>query len=268
MPLSRYAVMGEPVGHSLSPQIHQIFAAQFGIELSYDKIPVPLGHLRAALADFRAQGGQGLNITAPLKEEAYQLCQPQGPAVLAHAVNTMYWDASDRLLGTNTDGLGLCQDILVNLGWPVADQKILICGAGGAAAGIIEPLLSHHPASITVTNRDMKRVNKLIERFGSKALSGCVYSELENDFDIIINATSASLTDVLLPLKSACVYGVKCYDLSYSEKMTAFCQFAKTHRAQIVVDGLGMLIEQAALSFEIWHGVKPVTQGVKALLAV
>lgn len=261
-----FSVMGDPIGHSLSPQIHQLFAAQFDIKLSYEKIQVPLGQLRNALKIFREKGGQGANITAPLKEEAFKLCQIEGPSKSAQAVNTLYWNQSNELCGTNTDGLGLCQDLLVNLGWKLQDKRILICGAGGATASILESLLAHQPSEIVIANRNLIRAKSLLERFNHPALRAIAYEALGSNFDLMINATSAHLSGTSIPLSSNCFRCAYCYDLGYSLTTTPFCEFAKTNGAKAVSDGLGMLIEQAALGFEIWHKVKPDTQNVKALI--
>ncbi|MFO1258093.1 MAG: shikimate dehydrogenase [Gammaproteobacteria bacterium] len=261
-----FGVMGDPISHSLSPQIHQLFAAQFDIQLHYEKIQVPRGQLKHALQMFREKGGRGANVTAPLKEEAFLICQAENSARLAQAVNTLYWNQSNELRGTNTDGLGLCQDLLVNLEWALDGKRILICGAGGATAGILEPLLSHQPVEIVIANRDMTRAKTLVERFNDPALQMSAYEDLHVDFDLIINATSAHLSGASIPLDPNFLKGAACYDLGYSLTITPFCELAKTHGAKAVSDGLGMLIEQAALGFEIWHGVKPNTSRVRGIL--
>lgn len=259
----KFSVMGAPITHSLSPEIHTLFAAQFGINLDYQRILVKSGELPAALLRFRAEGGIGLNITAPLKYEAYVLCQPQAEAVLAQAVNTLYWDKQGQCCGLNTDGLGLLSDLTQHLKWTLENKKILICGAGGATAGILGPLLITKPAKIVIANRTITNAQALLTRFKFPNLQAAPYQCLPDTFDLIINATGTgfaqgSLFDVSL------FKNTQCYDLSYGAAARSFCALAQQHGATEIKDGLGMLIEQAALSFQQWHGVMPQTRPVRA----
>ncbi len=265
-----YAVMGNPVAHSKSPFIHARFAAQTGKRLRYSKILVKPGAFPAAVATFRAEGGKGLNITLPFKREAWELADLRTPrAERAGALNTLWFDPDAGLYGDNTDGCGLVRDLGQNLGVQLARRDVLILGAGGAARGALGPLLDEVPARLMIVNRTESRGRELAAVFREQGrVEACGYPDLANTaFDIIINATAASLDGVLPPLPETLLKpGGICYDMMYSENETVFVRWGQNHGASIAVDGLGMLVEQAAESFRIWHGVCPQTDAVIASL--
>ncbi|MBI4193498.1 MAG: shikimate dehydrogenase [Betaproteobacteria bacterium] len=268
----RYAVIGNPVAHSKSPLIHAEFARQTGHDISYEAILAPLDGFRAAVLEFRDAGGKGLNVTLPFKHEAWSLVGAhEGYARDAGAVNTI--DMRDsRMVGLNTDGVGLVRDIRHNLGCPIRGRRVLLMGAGGASYGVIEPLLREQPLELVVANRTPEKAVVLVahfEKFQSFAPEGLVarsYVELRGRrFDILINATSAGLSDAMPPLPDAVFApGALAYDLVYG-KRTPFLEFAGARGAR-TADGTGMLVEQAAESFFIWRGARPDTAPVIALL--
>ena len=259
----KFAVMGSPIAHSLSPRIHQLFAAQFGIMLSYEKIEVMPIDLKQAIEIFRQEGGVGLNITAPLKEAAYVLCQFTGEFILAQSVNTLYWNKQNQLCGLNTDGLGLIADLKEHLNWEIKNKRILILGAGGAVAGILNPLLNEKPRSIVIANRTVARAQQLISRFATSGLVVADSINMKIPFDIVLNATGGDFSEDNIPFKINHIEQSACYDLSYSLDNTLFCDYVSALGASKVVNGLGMLIEQAALSFQQWHNVMPDTRLVR-----
>lgn len=266
--MNRFAVMGSPISHSLSPRIHQIFASQLGISLTYEAIEVPLGHLNEGVAQFRRQGGAGANITVPLKEEAYALCAHHTErAKEARAVNTLYWK-DEQLCGDNTDGAGLVRDLTFNLGLDLAGKRILILGAGGAVRGILSPLLAENPQSIFVVNRTLEKAKTLADRFSIQATDYQTLNEgKESPFFLIINATSSSLQAQLPPLSPRWIKNAVVIDLAYRQHQpTIFMQWAESEGALSVHDGIGMLVEQAALSFQRWHNMSPATQQVIEML--
>ncbi len=263
---ARYAVMGHPVAHSKSPMIHQAFAAQLGRALSYETIDVPPGDFVCAVRQFRAAGGAGLNVTVPYKQEAYALAEQVSPrAEQAGAVNTLAW-ADGPLVGDNTDGLGLLRDLTHNLGLTLAGKRVLVLGAGGAARGILGPLLEAGPAALQLANRTAQRARDLAALFrplGPVAGGGWDSAGAEGAWDLILNATAASLEGVLPPVPAQVVTdGTVCYDLAYADGPTVFLQWAQRAGAARAVDGLGMLVEQAAAAFVLWHGVRPDTAAV------
>lgn len=259
----RYVVIGNPVGHSKSPRIHAFFAQQTGQDLRYDTRLAPLDGFAANVRAFMAEGGRGANITVPFKLEAHGLAEELLPrAAAAGAVNTLLF-SDGRIVGDNTDGAGLVRDLTVNAGFAVRAARVLLLGAGGAARGAMLPLLQQQPASLTVANRSPERARELIESFAAQA-GGCSlnaggYADLQGRYDLIINATSASL-DAALPPLSPTVFapGALAYDMMYGSAPTIFLRFAAEHGAA-TRDGLGMLIEQAAESFLLWRGVLPPT---------
>lgn len=260
-----FAVMGNPVSHSKSPRIHQLFAEQLGLNISYQKIHVDVGGFDQAVSNFQASGGRGLNVTLPFKLEAYELAdQLSDRARLAGAVNTLTFIESGRLAGDNTDGIGMLRDITINLDCAVAGERVLMLGAGGAARGVLGPLLDASPAAITVANRTVDRAVALARQFDSPLLSGCGYGDLSGaGFDLIINATSASIEGEMPPLPAHTAAHAKlAYDLMYASEPTAFMRWARDHDVAAVSDGLGMLVEQAAESCHIWHGRRPQTEPV------
>lgn len=265
-----YAVMGNPVTHSKSPQIHSMFARQFGIRIDYRAIQVDPGGFEQAVSNFEASGGQGLNITIPFKVEAWKLAdQLSRRAERAGAVNTLEFLKHGRRFGDNTDGVGLVRDIVQNLNRPIRERKILIVGAGGAARGVLGALLAERPALLVLANRTVDKAVGLARRFAvDGAVKACGLHELPGQrFDLVINATAASLSgdvpDLPAGLFAADALG---YDLMYSDDPTPFMQWAADRGACDTVDGLGMLVEQAAESFLVWHDRKPQTGPVIHML--
>jgi shikimate dehydrogenase len=269
-PTPRYAVMGNPVAHSKSPQIHRMFAEQCAIALRYERIQVDPGGFEQALNNFQAAGGQGLNVTVPFKVNAWQLAELRSPrAERAEAVNTLQFQATGGCFGDNTDGVGLLRDLVRNLGAPLAGATVLILGAGGAVRGILEPLLGAGPRHLVLANRTVDRAVSLASHFADLGtVEACGFDKLHGRrFDLIINATAASLDDQMPPLPRDCFASkAVAYDLMYADRPTVFMRWAADHGAARAVDGLGMLIEQAAESFLIWHGVRPDTVPVIAAL--
>ncbi len=263
---ARYAVMGNPVAHSKSPRIHAQFAQQLGHSIEYTAIQVDPGGLAQAVDQFRANGGLGLNITVPFKLDAWRLAgRLSARAELAGAVNTLRFEADGALYGDNTDGAGLVRDITGNLGVTLAGKAVLLLGAGGAARGIVGPLLEEKPARLVIANRTVPRARELAEIFsGQGEIEVCGFEALAGRcFDIVINATSASLHDEVPPLPDGLFSpGALAYDLMYADAPTAFLRWAGAHGASRLADGLGMLVEQAAESFFIWRGVRPATAPV------
>jgi shikimate dehydrogenase len=259
----RYAVMGYPIAHSKSPFIHAAFAQQTGQLIRYEAILVMPGQFAQAVHTFREEGGKGLNITVPFKQEAYQLANVRSTrAEQAGAVNTLWFNAEGQCVGDNTDGVGLIRDLLKNYHGKIEGQRVLILGAGGAVRGILELLLTAKPHCCVIANRTLAKAQALVElfsRFGRATAT--TYEDLvDQSFDLIINGTSASLNGELPPLPCGILtQGGWCYDMMYSNTVTPFMQWAKTQGGSMVVDGLGMLVEQAAEAFYIWRGIMPHT---------
>jgi shikimate dehydrogenase len=262
----RYAVMGNPVAHSKSPQIHAAFAHQFGHRIEYTRILVDVGGFAQAVGQFAASGGKGLNVTVPFKQDAFRLADHLSErAQLAEAVNTLKFEADGRLFGDNTDGAGLVHDIEHNLGVSFKDKQVLVLGAGGAVRGVLDPILRHHPARVLIANRTVARGRDLAARFKVHGpVEACGFDALKGQhFDIVINGTSASLKGELPPLPDTLLKrGAIAYDMMYGDKPTPFMDWAVLHGAEKVVDGLGMLVEQAAESYFLWRGVRPETRSV------
>ncbi|MCF8006093.1 MAG: shikimate dehydrogenase [Methylovulum sp.] len=268
--IDRYAVFGHPIQHSKSPRIHRLFAEQTGQILSYTAQEVLPEHFHHAVSTFFANGGKGINCTVPLKELAWQYaCQSTPRAALSKAVNTLILQDDATLLGDNTDGCGLLTDLTVNHQITLAGQQVLIIGAGGASRGIIAHLIAADVASIIIVNRTLEKAIQLAHEFNhSIPVTGLGFADLSGyQFDLIINATSASLTNQLPPLSNYLLapQGI-CYDLAYSNEDTAFVRWGQQQLAQKSLDGLGMLVEQAAEAFFLWRKVRPDTQTVIALL--
>lgn len=258
-----YAVIGNPIAHSKSPDIHARFAAQTGQHLVYDRILAPLDGFADTVRDFVRSGGKGLNVTVPFKLEAHALATSLSErAEAAGAVNTLKFDG-DTILGDNTDGVGLVTDIVRNAGVSISGKRILLLGAGGAARGVVLPILRERPAQLMIANRTFARAADLVALFEAHGfVDACEFDALQDAFDIVINATSASLDDDVPPIDPV-VFGAGAfaYDMMYGSAPTAFMQFAAEHGAN-VRDGLGMLVEQAAESFFVWRGVRPDTRSV------
>lgn len=266
----RYAVIGNPVNHSKSPKIHAEFARQTGQDIVYVKLAAPLRDFRRELDRFIAHGGRGLNVTVPFKQEAAAACDSISErGKFAQAVNTLTF-AEGRIAGDNTDGAGLLHDLEKNLRVGIHGRRVLILGAGGAARGVMMPLIARGARMIVVANRDVAKARVFEERFG---LFGNVrargYDELAGvSFDLVINATSASLQGAVPPVPGS-VFAPDCvvYDMVYAAGgQTPFLDMARSCGAMLTVDGLGMLVEQAAESFFIWRGVRPDTGPVLAML--
>jgi shikimate dehydrogenase len=268
----RYAVVGNPVAHSKSPLIHAQFARQAGQDMEYGRLLAPLDGFRATALEFRRAGGKGLNVTLPFKLEAFALADVRTARALdAEAVNTLKFEAG-AILGDNTDGVGLLRDIEGNLGFALAGRRILLMGAGGAAQGVLTPLLAGRPAELVIANRTVNKAYVLAQRLdgrtGNTRVGASGYEVLEGHaFDLVINATSASLQDTLPDLPQG-VFGRDslAYDMMYGKGLTPFLQRAQEQGAQRLADGLGMLVEQAAESFFVWRGVRPDTAPVIAQL--
>ncbi|MCU0841513.1 MAG: shikimate dehydrogenase [Thiobacillaceae bacterium] len=263
----RYAVFGHPIAHSKSPAIHAEFARQTGQDLSYVALLAPLDGFAECVAAFRAGGGAGANVTVPFKEQAHALADRRSErAEAAGAVNTLRFDAVG-ILGDNTDGVGLVNDLEGNLGVPLAGRRILLMGAGGAARGVVLPLLERCPARLAIANRTAARAEELAARFASRGpVTGGGYDALKGErFDVLINATAASLAGELPPLPAEVFTdGALAYDMMYGRD-TPFLALARRAGAR-AADGLGMLVEQAAEAFALWRGVRPRTAPVIAML--
>jgi len=263
----RYAVVGNPVAHSRSPAIHAEFARQTGQDIAYTRLLAPLDGFAQTVRRFRAGGGSGLNVTLPFKGEAFRLAtEPTKRARSAEAVNTLRFEG-ERVLGDNTDGAGLVCDILGNLEFSLAGKRVLLVGAGGAASGVIQALLGASIAALVLANRTVERARELAKRFGG-AVEPCGLDALDDaPFDVIVNATSASLSGEAPPLAPG-VFGPGClaYDMVYGKGETPFLAAARAAGAAQLADGLGMLVEQAAESFAVWRGVRPDTAPVLAML--
>ncbi|KTD19751.1 shikimate 5-dehydrogenase [Legionella londiniensis] len=261
MVTQRFAVIGNPIEHSLSPLIHQWFARQCRIELSYERILLEKGFFARQVQDFFATGGTGLNVTTPGKEEAYALCSiATSRAAVAKAVNTL-WINEGKLMGDNTDGAGFLRDLKRHA--VIRHPRILLLGAGGAARGIIAPLLSLQPEILMVANRDLEKALRLKQTFPEIAASD--WQTMEGRYNLVINATSASLAAEALHLPENLLSQKPfCYDLNYDiQKPTPFVTYANKHGCR-AEDGIGMLVEQAAEAFYIWHHKKPDTAAVLA----
>jgi len=268
--MDKYAVIGNPVAHSRSPQIHALFARATGQAMTYERLLAPLDGFDAAVHAFAEQGGQGLNVTVPFKLQAFALAHTTSDrALAAGACNTLKRDGAGWY-ADNTDGAGIVHDLMQNLGVALAGRDVLVLGAGGAARGILVPLAAQRPRSVTICNRTMTKAEALATTFAARgpvraaspaALAG-------TDFDVVINATSAGLgTDVSLPWPAGLFRPQAfAYDMIYGDVDTAFLCWARAHGATRGADGLGMLVEQAAESFLLWRGVRPDTRSVFAML--
>jgi shikimate dehydrogenase len=269
-PPDRYAVFGNPVKHSLSPQIHAAFAAQCEQHIHYRAVQVAEGEFASATRRFFEDGGCGLNVTVPYKREAWELADELSPrAQRAGAVNTLTQSDEGRILGDNTDGIGLIRDMVANLGWTVAARRVLVLGAGGAARGVLEPLLRERPSELFLANRTESRAGQLAAEFSELGpISGGGFDQLEGrQFDLLINATSASLSGDLPPLSGSLLTDRSCcYDMMYGPEPTVFMRWAAQHTAWAVADGLGMLVEQAAEAFHIWRHQRAQTGEVITVL--
>lgn len=258
----RYAVFGSPIVHSKSPRLHMAFAEQTGEDISYEPIEPAKGSFAQTVRDFIDAGGKGINVTAPFKLEAFALATKRHqPAETAGSANCLKFDGAE-IVAENFDGIGLLNDIQRNLGYAIAGKSVLFLGAGGATRGAIVPFMKAGPASITIVNRTVEKAMDLKTAFsGFGELNACGYDDLgDAPFDLVLNATSASLFGDLPPLPAS-VFGANtlAYELAYGKGLTPFLRLAKTHGAERLADGVGMLVEQAAEAFEWWRGVRPDT---------
>lgn len=261
---SLYAVFGNPIGHSKSPIVHTLFAEQFDIELEYRAVHVDVGGFEQAVSGFYAGGGQGLNVTVPFKLNAWKLADELSDrARLAGAVNTL--SLGEKITGDNTDGIGLVTDIQQNLGMSVESAKILVVGAGGAVRGILGEILSAKPEYLFVANRTKDKAIDLARQFSEIGpIAGGGLNDIRSQiYEIVINATSSGLTDDAPDLPSGTFANTQlAYDLMYGRARTQFQEVAMQGGAKQASDGLGMLVEQAAESFYIWHQKRPETDSV------
>ncbi|WP_349648094.1 shikimate dehydrogenase [Candidatus Parabeggiatoa sp. HSG14] len=266
--MDHYAVIGNPIAHSKSPAIHAAFAQQTGQAMQYDAflVGVQEGEFVKAVQSFQAYGGKGLNITVPFKQAAWTLANQRSErAERAGAINTLCFDDKKQCIGENTDGIGLVHDLIQNNGCQIERKSVLILGAGGAVRGVLEPLLDTMPKQCVIANRTLSKAETLAELFadfGNITIS--TYEALQaQSYDLIINATSASLQGELPPLPNGLLTkGGWCYDMMYASTATPFMQWAKNQGAAHILDGLGMLVEQAAESFYLWRNVRPNTAPV------
>lgn len=264
-----YGVFGNPVAHSRSPVIHTQFAAQTGQALTYEAVLAPVDGFARAVENFIGRGGKGANVTVPFKEDAFRLCDRlTSRAERAGAVNTLVFSPAG-ILGDNTDGAGLVHDITVGLGFPLAGRRVLLLGAGGAARGALAPLLAAGAASVVIANITVDKACELAANARDLGdVRGCGFADLAGQqFDAVINATSASLTGDTLPLPAGIFAPASlAYEMMYGKGETPFMAQGRNQGAAVVADGLGMLVEQAAEAFELWRGVRPQTAPVLASL--
>ena len=262
----KYAVIGNPIAHSKSPLIHQKFAAQTGQDLSYEKILGDLEYFVDDVRGFFAAGGKGLNVTVPFKEQAWRLADElTARANSAGAVNTLILQEDGSILGDNTDGVGLVRDLQQNHGFQLAGTRVLLLGAGGASRGVARPLLEQHLSHLVIANRTASRATDVAAQLQPLGpVSGCGLDELAGQsFDLIINGTAAGLSGQVPDIPVSCLgKNTWVYDMMYATEPTAFVRWAQDQGTQHALDGLGMLVEQAAESFFLWRGVRPDTKTV------
>ena len=262
----RYCVIGNPIGHSKSPDIHAAFAAQTGQDIGYERRLAPLDGFADTVRGLIANGFKGANVTVPFKLEAFGLASRLAPrAQAAGAVNTLIFSGGE-IVGDNTDGAGLVADIVRNAGVALAGKRVLLLGAGGAARGVMLPILAERPLEVVVANRTRATADALAAQFapqaGAASVSACGFDQIDRAFDVVINATSASLSAAMPPVPAlAFCQGGLALDMMYGNKPTVFMDFAAAHGAT-TRDGLGMLVEQAAEAFALWRGVRPDTETV------
>jgi shikimate dehydrogenase len=264
----KYAVIGNPIAHSKSPIIHEAFARQTGRDMSYERILASLDGFEATVLELIKQGYKGVNVTVPFKFEAFILADARTErASDAGAANTLIFN-EQGIVADNTDGAGIVRDIEKNLQLPLVGKRILLLGAGGAAEGVLHPILACKPSLLVIANRTLDKAFAMVKKaevtkeLSVTILSGCEFNDLQGqEFDVVINATSAGLTDTALPIPNTIfAKGCLAYDMMYGRE-TPFMQQARTNGA-IVADGLGMLVEQAAEAFYVWRGVRPETKPV------
>jgi len=265
--MDQYRVYGNPIKQSKSPFIHQQFAKQTAQTINYQSELVELDQFEETVRQFIHDGGKGANVTAPFKEEAMALCDHLSErAKLAGAVNTLFF-VDGEIYGDTTDGDGLVNDLLNNH-IVLTNKRILLLGAGGAAKGVVLPLLEQNIAHLAIANRTVTKAQAIINQYPKHSVSACSFDEADSErFDIIINATSAGLNGQKLPISDDLVNENSiCYDMTYSKTLTPFLAMASNNDAKVIIDGLGMLVGQAAVSFNIWRKVKPSTDQVLTAL--
>ena len=270
--VDQYAVLGNPIAHSKSPLIHAAFAKQTKQNMSYERILVPLDAFEMTVRDLMKQGYKGVNVMVPFKFEAFQLASaPTRRAMDAGAANTLTF-TEQGVVADNTDGAGLVRDIEMNLQLPLVGKKVLLLGAGGAAEGVLQPILDCKPGLLVIANRSLDKALNMVKKVESihgslvTPLAACAFNDLQGQaFDLVINATSAGLTDSALPIPNT-IFAKNClaYDMMYGRE-TPFMRQARENGAT-VADGLGMLVEQAAEAFYLWRGVRPETQSVMEMV--
>lgn len=267
----RYAVIGNPIAHSKSPLIHSLFARATGQDIEYTAVEGPLGGFANAVRAFIAAGGRGMNVTLPFKLQAFDIAtDPLESARLAGAVNALKFEG-DRIYAQNFDGLGLVNDIQRNLGVSLAGKRVLLCGAGGATRGAILPIAQQGPALLAVANRSADKAHELKVDFAAHAtLQTGGYADLAGErFDVVLNATSTGLLQAELPLpEGVFAPGALAYELVYGKGLTPFLKQARAAGVRQLVDGVGMLVEQAAEAFDWWRGMRPNTKPVIERLTV
>lgn len=268
--MDRYAVFGNPIAHSKSPWIHTRFAEQLGENVDYKAVLVDVHQFNKAADKFFFEGGSGINITVPFKVDAFNYASElTARAQTAGAVNTLKKTSGGDCVGDNTDGVGLVRDLVVNLGWQLAGKNILLIGAGGAARGVLQPLMEEGPAMLCIANRSEEKARRLAENHGQPEDGKLVASGLKNlanKFDVVINATSTSLSGEIPAIDTELARDARCYDMMYASEPTPFQAWAKKNGAASTADGLGMLVEQAAEAYCIWRGRQPDTTDVIAHL--
>lgn len=267
--MDQYRVFGNPIAQSKSPFIHQQFALQNQQIINYQSQLVELDKFESAVRELIADNGKGANVTAPFKEQAFMLCDELSErAKLAGAVNTLIF-SNEMIYGDTTDGIGLVSDLLRHK-IQLQNSKILLLGAGGAAKGVVQALLEQSPTSLTIANRTLSKAQAIVSQYPDQKIHAVTYADTEQlPFDIIINATSAGLSGEGLPISNTTIQSaITCYDMVYGKQPTAFLMQAKRLGVKHVIDGLGMLVEQAAASFKLWRDVSPNVESVLASLRI
>lgn len=263
----KLCVMGNPIEHSKSPWIHDQFARELKLSVSYTRVKPEIDKFSLSVEQFRKDNGYGFNVTLPFKQDAYKIVtQMSERAKIAKSVNTILFGADGAIIGDNTDGVGLIHDITKNLQYSLAKKTILIVGAGGAVRGILQPLLSQSPNKIIIVNRTKAKAEQLALEFSQYgSVEGCGFDELKDTkVDVVLDGTGFN-SHIPFPETFSISEDSLCYDLKYSDKPTQFMIWAKQKGSKLIVDGLGMLVEQAAEAFYIWTGKKPNTQPVLQL---
>ncbi len=267
-PRKRYGVIGYPIKHSASPKIHRHWGEQYNKRIRYDAIEAPAGHFSEVAYDFFLYGGRGLNVTVPHKQIAFRICNELSERARAcGAVNLLEQRKDGTFFGDNSDGAGLVRDLTVNQKLDLSGIHIAVIGAGGAARGLLLPLLELAPASLVLANRSIKRAQQIASELQlADAIETCAMRKLANrHFDLVINATSAGLQGRIPTIPTEIILqDSTCYDLAYGKAANPFMSYAKRKGAARVLDGWGMLVEQAAESFEVWHRLRPDTAHVLA----